>query len=139
MSETRGHRKGKATELLDDLMSHPLSPEEVARRQPHIPELRLRDDTPAVEIAETTRVQDVLGRLEDTDSLALRNSAAEPLAVVISVERYLELVGKELARDPWHKVGTLDGRVVPRDEDLAAGHVEQVDPTAPWQPRGRLT
>jgi hypothetical protein len=130
----------KASELADDLMSHPLTPEEIAARYPRVPELRLRADAPTVEINETTRARDILERVrsENVGSIALRESAAGITAVVIPVERYLELVGKELATDPSNKVGTLDGQIRPTDAAIAASHVEQVNPDDSWLPRGTV-
>jgi len=124
---------GKAEDLADDLMRHPLMPEEIAARYPQFPELRLRADAPAVVVDEATRVRDVVGRLqsEDVGSIALRNPDGGVTAMVVPVERYLELVGTQLATDP-NKVATLDGRLMPSEVSIAASYVEQVNPRDTW-------
>ncbi|HEY4812506.1 MAG TPA: hypothetical protein VIH71_15770 [Solirubrobacteraceae bacterium] len=54
----------------------------------------------------------------------------EVSAMVVPVERYLELASLELKAGP--KEGTLDGRIVPRGDRLEAAGVEQVDSSATW-------
>jgi hypothetical protein len=126
-------RRSKASAIVDDLMGHPLTPEEVARRHPKVETLRLRPDVPTVEIDDTLPVKKIIERLrsEDVDVLALHESGSDAAAVIISVERYLELAGKELASYS-ERVGTLDGRIIPAESAFAASHVEQVDPNATW-------
>lgn len=123
----------KSSELVDDLMRHPLTSEEIAERRGKHPELRLRPDAPAVEVDATTRVQDVVARLasEDVGCVALRDASAGVTAMVMPVERYLELVGTELATDP-NKVATLDGDLAPTAAATAASYVEQVNPRDTW-------
>jgi hypothetical protein len=125
---------GKAEELVDDLMRRSLTPEEEAAKHPRVPELRLRADAPAVDINKTTHIRDVLSRLQDKDvgGVALRDPSTGPVAVVVPVERYLDLVGKELANDPSNKVGTLDGHIAPAETAIAASYVEQVNPSDTW-------
>lgn len=123
----------KASELADDLVRRPLSEKEMASRHPKVPELRLRPDAPVMEIDEITPVKDALGQLrsEGIGAMALRESGGDATVVVIPVERYLELVGKELATDS-PMVGTLDGRVMPAESAFVASYVEQVDPGDIW-------
>jgi hypothetical protein len=126
--------RGNASKVMDELMQNPLTQEEQAARYLGVPELRLRADTPTVDVDETTRVQGVLARLhgEDTRSLALRDRGAAISAVVIPVERYLELVGIQLAKDPSIQRDTSTGSIAPTGTALAASHVEQVHPRDTW-------
>lgn len=132
--------QSKASKIVDDLTSHPLTSEEMAKRRGSRPELRVRSDAPSIEINETTPAAETIARLEarHTDTLALREPGGEAKAVVLSIERYLELIGTELATDPFNKVATLDGRITPSDTAVAAAYVEQVDPTDTWMDRGTL-
>jgi hypothetical protein len=126
-------QRSKASEVVEDLMSHPLTEEELARRYPKVEKLRLRPDAPTAEIDETLPVKEVIERLRSDDSgvIALREPGSDATAVVIPVERYLELAGKELAGYS-ERVGTLDGRIIPTESAFAASHVEPVDPDATW-------
>jgi hypothetical protein len=125
---------GKAEELMDDLLRHPLTPEEIATRYPKVPELRLRADAPTVEVDATTTARDVLERVQSQDvgSVALRDSTTGVTAVVMPVERYLELVGGELAHDPLNKEAGLNGTITPTEAALVASHVEQINPHDTW-------
>jgi len=126
-------RPTKASKVVDRLMSRKLSPREIAERYPQAPELRLRADAPAVEIDETTPVVDVLERLGNSDigALALRPRGADPTAVVVPIERYLELVGKELLHSRGKVVGASND-FRPPDAALETVSVELVDPAAVW-------
>lgn len=115
-------------------MRRKLLPQEIAERYPALPELRLRADAPALEIDETTTVMDALERLESSDigALALRTPrGTDPTALIIPVERYLELVGKELLHSPSKVVGESND-FTPPDAALEAVNVEQVDAAANW-------
>jgi hypothetical protein len=129
----RKQNMGKATELDDYQDRHPLTPEKVAARYPKVPELRLRADVPAVEIDEATTASNVLAhmRSENVGTIALHEPIVNVTAVVMPVERYLELVGSELANDPFHKEAGPRG-IAPTEAALAAVHVEQVDPSDTW-------
>jgi hypothetical protein len=135
--EGREWRPGKATEFDDAMARRTLTPEEWEARYPKPPELRLRSDTPSVEVDQTTRVQEVLVRLanEDGDSVAVRNADGGVTAMMVPVERYLELVATELANNHQGEA-TLDGRIVPTEAAFAASYVEQVDPNATWVDTG---
>jgi hypothetical protein len=126
--------KSKAAQLREDLMRHPLTPEEVAQRYPKVEALRLRSDAPSVEIDDALPAKRVIEQLqsEDVDAIALHEQGSDPTAVIIPVERYLELVGKELA-GYTELVGTLDGRLIPPGPAFAASYVEPVDPDATWR------
>ncbi len=70
-------------------------------------------------------------RSDDVDVIALREPGSDATAVIIPVERYLELAGKELAGYS-ERVGTLDGRMIPAESAFEASYVEPVDPDATW-------
>jgi hypothetical protein len=97
-----------------------------------LPELRLRADTPTIEIDETTPVVQALARLgmEATETLALREPSGEPTAIVLSVERYLQLASQEIARA--RLVGGTDGRTAPEEDAFSRTHVEQINPNDTW-------
>lgn len=126
---------GKATELDDYHSQHPLTPEQIEARHTKIPELRLRTDVPAIEVDENTRARDVLERLrsENIGGVALRDPNGAATAMVVSAERYLELVGTSLANDR-RKEGATDGRIIPTEAAFEESYVEQVDPQAAWHP-----
>ncbi|HST54333.1 MAG TPA: hypothetical protein VLJ42_00360 [Solirubrobacteraceae bacterium] len=127
-------RRNEASETVKDLMSRAVSPEEMARRHPKLPELRLRSDTPTVEIDDTTPIKDSVNRLKskDVDAIGIREAGSDVAAVILPVERYLELAAKELAGKTFDWVGTLDRHLVPHDDAFAASHVEQIDRNETW-------
>jgi hypothetical protein len=122
--------RGKASELVDDLLRRPLTPEEAAKRRGVRPALRWRANAPSVEVDEATPVRRVLDRLssEALGSVGIREPGSDVTAVVVPVERYLQLVATELATDQTKRVATLDGQIVPSEDAFAASHVEQVNP-----------
>lgn len=124
--------RNKVSELTYDLVHGSLSQSERARRGLLLPELRLRSDTPAIEIDGTTQVVGALTSLgaEPSGTLALRESSGEPRALVISVERYLQLAGQEVRNA--QRVSTTDGRLVPEEAAFTRTHVEQVDSRDSW-------
>jgi hypothetical protein len=120
---------GKASRLAGRIRERgPLGPGEL---WPERPQLRLRADMPLVEVSESTRVQDILGHLEGeaTRRVLLGSPEVGATAVVVSVDRYIELVGAELEASHQSKI-QLDGRIEPTG--LAASDVEQVDSQATW-------
>jgi hypothetical protein len=125
-------RRSKASELVDDLMQRSPSAQARAERHPKVPELRLRADTPALEVTDATPVSDALEELrsQGLGTIALRSPDAEPTAVVLSVERYLELAGKELLNGV--DMVARDGIMVPSESAFAISHVEQVNPNDTW-------
>jgi hypothetical protein len=125
-------RRGRATEVVAQLMLRPISDEEMARRG-RIPELRLREDAPAIAVTEATPAGRVIDSINDERSGAVivRQNGGAAAAVVVSLDRYMDLVGKELAMTA-SRVATLDGRVVPSQEAFSASHVEQVNPHDIW-------
>jgi hypothetical protein len=135
MTEREGggkQRIGKATQIANELDALP--PREL---RPERPQLRLRADVPSVEVSETTRVQEILSRLdsEDTRRVLLSSPEAGVTAVVVPIDRYIDLVGTELEFEVSHSgQALLDGRIEPTE--LATSDVEQVDPQATWQEVG---
>jgi hypothetical protein len=126
-------RPSKSRELVADLISREPSDKELAERYGKRPELRLRTDAPAVTVTDSTPAREVLAGIEAEESGALivQSPDGAPAAVVVSIDRYLGLVGTELARSS-PKIATLDGNIVPREEYFHAAHVEQVDPSQRW-------
>ena len=123
---------GKGTDLHNRLVSSPLSEEEMRARQPQIPELRLRPDMAVVADGRTTAAE-VVGRLANDGIrsiyLQVGEGATHGDAVLVPVERYVELVGRSLAASG--DVEALpDGKIIPAG--LAQADVEQVDPNVPW-------
>jgi hypothetical protein len=128
---TEQQRPIHVSERVRELVSGELPEEERRRRGLLLPELRLRADTPAVEVDSATPVTEALSGLgAETDTLAIREQHGEPQAIVLSVERYLELAGKEIHSAP--KIGTLDGRIMPQEATFSRAHVEQVNPNENW-------
>ncbi len=125
-------KPGKATAFDEAMAQRRLTPQEIAERRGHRPEVRLRTDVPAMEVGVVTRAREVVNRLQgdDISTLALRSPNGEVAAMVIPVDRYLELASLELKAGP--KEATLDGRVMPRPDKLEAAGVEQIDPHATW-------
>lgn len=134
-------RRTKASEIVDDLMGRPPTADEVAKNETNLPELRLRPDTPTAEIDSETLARGLIDRLrsDDVTALALRETGTEPTVVMLPLERYLELAGKELISRREGLVATLDGRLVPPESDFAALHVEVVDPRDAWPSAGNPT
>jgi hypothetical protein len=128
-------KRSKAQEVLEVFMSRPLSVREQARRNPKPPALRLRADAPALEATETTPLSDALVELRSRDVgvIALREPDAKPAAVVIPVERYCELVGKEILHGDGNKIMRAEDHVVePSESVLADAYVEVVNPDETW-------
>ena len=123
------HQPNKARRTLEQLYEGVAS--RVPVPTPERPKLELRVDMPAIEAGEMTRVTDALHELdaEGVDTVAIRGTAGEPKAVVVSVERYLDLVAPEVERAPGV---VTNGQIWMTDEDLKASHVQQADPTQPW-------
>jgi hypothetical protein len=126
--------KSKAEQLADDLLAHPREPgEHLAARRRLVPELRLRADTPTVDLSESTSAANIALHLHGADAgpLALRERTADVTAVVVPLARYLELVEVQLAYDPaTQPVADLAGHIGPSEAAFAASRVERVDPTA---------
>jgi hypothetical protein len=122
---------GKASETSRYIESHPLTPQEEDARHPRHPKLRLKEDVDTVEVAPDTPVAEVFERMasDGQHRVALRRPDGEISAVVIPVERYVQLIGTELAGSTY-TVADRGGRVAPAG--LLASDVEQVDPQQSW-------
>lgn len=112
------------------LAERPLQPGE---RWPVRPEVRLRADIPSIEASEATGagLLDHLAQ-DEMGMIALRDAASEVKAVVVPVERYLEMASATIEGDN-HFEATLEGRVAPRASSLADLQIEQVDPAVAWE------
>lgn len=125
-------RRGKASELSDILDAKSLTDEEIAARRPKVPELRLRPDASVV-VDDNTAAQDLLQRLstEGARSMQLRHGEREGNveAVLVPVERYVQLVGLSLVSTNEFEV-LSDGKIVPMG--MAQADVETADPHATW-------
>jgi len=113
---------GKASDIAERLSQLP--PED---RGPKKPELRLKPDL-EVEISDNetlNRTVQILGAGEVRNVLV---KVLEGQAVLVPVERYVDLVGTELATDP-NKLATTHGLV---PDGLESSEVEPVDPEARW-------
>lgn len=117
---------GNASEIVDRITQR-------TPREEKLPEVRLRADTPTLEVNEDTRIRGTLDQLQagEVGAVALSEPGSKPSAVVIPIERYLELVTRELVAGR----GTIasQGRIIPEDSTLAAVHIEPVDPNADWR------
>jgi hypothetical protein len=124
---------GKATELDDVLAQRRLTPEEIEERRGKRPELRLRPDVPSIDVSEATRAYEILDKLgqDEISGLALRSLNGVVTAMVVPLDRYLELATSDL-KGSHNKEATNDGRVIPAEATFAASYVEQVDPNATW-------
>jgi len=101
-----------------------------------LPEARLRDDAPTLEVDEATPMREALDllRTTDVDAIALGEVGSKPSAVVIPVERYLELAVKDLLTRHNGTIASA-GRILPTEAALADLHIEPVDPQASWHLR----
>ena len=128
-------RPGKATEFDDAMEGRALKPGEL---WPERPRLRLRSDVPSVEVSEHTRIHDVLGRLKNKDlsSIALRDQSGAVTAMIVPVEKYVELAGAAIEGDDQFEA-TLESSIVPSPTALAALHIEQIDEQAKWDAGSR--
>lgn len=93
------------------------------------PELRLRDGV-MVAVDPSKTVSAALGEVQGNKEIAMQDPNAGSSGVLISTERYLELVGIELLHGP--KQADASGRIYPVALDSSS--VEQVDPDATWVP-----
>jgi hypothetical protein len=123
-----------ASETLKTLMNRPLSPRQLAEKG--LPVLRLRDDAPSIDSSGAIPIRDAAAELHRrrVGALAVRAPDGEPLAVMLSVDRYLELVGKELVNGDQKELQS-DGRIVPTDAAFAVSYVEAVNLGDNWQRR----
>jgi hypothetical protein len=121
--------RSKAAFAREHLIESAASREE--REQPKRPQLQLRRDAPSIEVGNATRITEALHELktERIGTLALREPDGRPQAVILSVERYLELATREVENAP---AVVSKGLEWVSDDALKTSHVEQVDPSEPW-------
>lgn len=130
---------GKGTEIDDRRQG------KTAKHRPQRPEIRLRRDVPTLDIDESTPAQEILKRVDPQDyALALRDADGEVKALVVPLDRYIELASGTIAGDEHiQAVGGSAGedrpRIQAKPESLTALHVEQVNPRAEWLPGAHPT
>jgi hypothetical protein len=105
------------------------------------PELRLRADTPTIDLRQDIPAQDLLNRITPQEyGVALRDVDGTVKAIVVPLDRYIELASGTIAGDQHLEVETREAaegirpRIQVRPASLEALHVEQVDPQAEWLP-----
>lgn len=109
-----------------------------------LPEVRFRDDAPSVEVDEETPAQEALERIgEGNEALVLRDTAGEPKGVVLTPERYIQLIQAEIQNNlPHGNTGSyweIPGSVPElREGVLESLMIEQVDPEAEWSAAARV-
>jgi hypothetical protein len=126
---------GKASEFDRQMEGRFLQPGEL---WPVRPEVRVRADTPTIEVANATPVGTVLDRLgQDGHGVVLRDSDSTPQAVVLTPERYAELAGCEIESEDLFQA-TLGDTIEPDTHALEELMIEQVDPAAEWKAGSRI-
>ncbi len=107
------------------------------------PELQLRADTPTIKVDEHTSTQELLSHITPSEyGVALRDSDGAVTAMVVPLERYIELASGTIAGDSHFGVDlSASNEAHPRlhahPSSLEALHVEQIDPRAEWWPGSR--
>jgi hypothetical protein len=119
----------RASEVLRALNEQPpLSEDEVFGGG--LPQLRLKPEH-AVDASESAQVVEGLRVLEETQvrNVLVRDSASGLEGVLVPVQRYVELLGRELQLSRRARA-LPDGRLLP--SRLADSEVEMVEPDAEW-------
>jgi hypothetical protein len=124
---------GKASEL-DDWPDRqpPLTEAEIADRERRAPRLKLREGVLPI-VGDDETVSEALKTLAARDHGAVELSSGEPdgqRAVLLTADRYAQLVGAELAGSSLMTFRPESGSFVP--DGLASSDVQPVDPTEPW-------
>lgn len=125
----------RASEVAKRITETPLKPEE---QWPERLELRLSSDVPTIEVTPTTSAQQMLDTVahEPSGTVALKGPDAGVAAVIVPVERYLELARGTIEGECEFDLRTgqmePDGViVVPARSPL---YVEQTDLNVRWRP-----
>ena len=120
---------GKATEVLKDLSALPPRSED-ERFGRALPPLKLKPEL-VVELSEPTKIADGLTALEHGEirNVLVRDSAGDLEGVLVPVERYVQLVGRELQQSRALEMRD-DGRLQP--EGFTDADVELSDPNVDW-------
>jgi hypothetical protein len=141
---------GKGTEL-DELQEQRQA--EIARGEredPHRndrPIVHLRTDTPSIKVTDSTAIGDVLRHVRpDNYGVALRDPKGEVQAIMVPLERYIEMASATISGDDHLELApggpSSDPerpRIQARPASLHALHIEQVDPQAEWLPGAEPT
>jgi hypothetical protein len=106
------------------------------------PELRLRADTPSIDANGEISAQDLLSHITPREyGVALRDPDGTVRAMVVPLDRYIELASGTIAGDDHTEIdqteavpGGMRPRVQARPASLEALNVEQIDPQAEWWP-----
>jgi len=123
------HQQSKAAATRESLMGLEVRPVT-------LPQLRMRPDTPTLEVGETTPIKGALAHLHSDEAgiVALQEPGSDVTAVMLPVSRYLELVGKMLVRQRTGVVSP-SGQIVPHESDFAEANVEPARERDPaWDP-----
>lgn len=134
MSE-KPRKRLRASELTAHLLAHPIERGEIPER----PAVRVRDDTPSVEVTPATPAGEVLGRLDgETDGAVVKDEGGNPKAVVLTPERYAELAMREAydSKNEWlakTRTDRMEPEMKPSETMLRALMIEPVDPNAEWK------
>jgi hypothetical protein len=110
---------------------------ERAHPHPGRPEVRLRADTPAIDVTDETLVREAVGKISSGDyGVALRDhGTGEVKAMLVPVERYVEMASATMEGDAHFE---WTGReLVPQRAALDALHIEQSNSQAPWPASSR--
>jgi hypothetical protein len=128
---------GKASRLVERIREQgPLQPGE---RYPERPKLRLRADTPTVEISDITQAREILeGLAAGAGIVALRDAETRmTTAVVVPVEQYVQLAGAAIEGDDRFEA-TPEHTITPTPDALATSYIEQVDREVQWKRGSRV-
>jgi hypothetical protein len=106
------------------------------------PELRLRADTPSIEATDKISAQDLLSHITPREyGVALRDPDGTVKAMVVPLDRYIELASGTIAGDRHTEIDRTEAvpyntrpRIQARPTSLETLHVEQIDPQAEWLP-----
>jgi hypothetical protein len=90
---------GKAEDLGDDLLAHPLTAEEEAAWRRPVGKLGLRPEVPRLEAMDHP-MQEIIDRLNDNPDILALVSEGEAVGVVIPAKWYLDFVQKLINSDP---------------------------------------
>jgi hypothetical protein len=122
---------GRASDAFRELNEQPPRGEE-ERLHGALPALRLKVELTA-DVAEPGSIATAMEALAhgQARNVMIHDSVNDLSAVLVPLERYVELVGKELQGSQLRDA-TPDGRLIPAD--LADAEVEMSDPAADWSP-----
>jgi len=141
---------GKATDFDKRIEQREAEIAQGERGHPHRndrPAVRLRTDTPSIKVTDSTAVGDVLRHVRpDNYGMALRDPKGEVRAMVVPLERYIEMASATISGDdhlelaPGGPSSDPDRpRIQARPAALNVLHIEQVDPRAEWLPGAEPT